>query len=65
MSHFAKIEGGIVTEVIVAEQEFIDTQSGTWVQTSYNATFRSKYAGSGDIWDGTNFVSPVVEPVIE
>jgi len=25
MSHFAKIEDGIVTKVIVAEQEFIDT----------------------------------------
>ena len=36
MSHFAKIENNIVTNVIVAEQEFIDTQSGTWVQTSYN-----------------------------
>jgi hypothetical protein len=32
-----------------------------WVQTSYNANFRSKYAGLGDIWDGTNFVSPVGE----
>lgn len=30
-----------------------------WVQTSYNATFRGKYAGSGDKWDGENFVSPV------
>ena len=36
MAHFAKIENSIVTNVIVAEQEFIDTQSGTWVQTSYN-----------------------------
>ena len=32
MSHFAKIESGIVTQVIVAEQDFVDTQSGTWVQ---------------------------------
>ena len=32
-----------------------------WLQTSYNATFRGKYAGSGDKWDGTNFVSPVTE----
>jgi hypothetical protein len=22
-----------------------------WLQTSYNATFRGKYAGSGDIYD--------------
>lgn len=32
-----------------------------WIQTSYNATFRNKYAGSGDKWDGTNFVSPTIE----
>jgi len=36
VSHFAKIENNIVTTVIVAEQDFIDTQEGTWVQTSYN-----------------------------
>lgn len=38
MSHFAKVENGIVTQVIVAEQDVID--SGLvgfgWVQTSYN-----------------------------
>jgi len=36
MSHFAKIENGIVTTVIVAEQDVIDSLEGTWVQTSYN-----------------------------
>tara|TARA_R100001480_G_C4593965_1_gene162009 strand:+ start:36 stop:404 length:369 start_codon:yes stop_codon:yes gene_type:complete len=36
VSHFAKIESNIVTQVIVAEQDFINTQEGTWVQTSYN-----------------------------
>ena len=36
MAHFAKIESGIVTTVIVAEQDHIDTISGTWVQTSIN-----------------------------
>ena len=36
MSHFAKVEDGIVTQVIVAEQDFVDTQDGEWVQTSYN-----------------------------
>jgi hypothetical protein len=35
MSHFAKIENGIVTQVIVAEQDFIDKIDGEWVQTSY------------------------------
>jgi hypothetical protein len=36
MAHYAKIENGIVTEVIVAEQSYIDTIDGQWVQTSYN-----------------------------
>jgi hypothetical protein len=37
-----------------------DTQ---WVQTSYNGTFRGKYAGSGDIYDSelNIFKSPIVE----
>jgi len=36
MAHFAKVVDGIVEQVIVAEQDFINTQEGTWVQTSYN-----------------------------
>ena len=38
MSHFAKVENGVVTQVIVAEQDFIDTGvlGHGWVQTSYN-----------------------------
>ena len=44
MAHFAKIESGIVTTVIVADQAFIDTQSGTWVQTSYDSTADAFYA---------------------
>jgi hypothetical protein len=38
-----------------------NTFGGEWVQTSYNATFRGKYAGAGDKWDGTNFVTPTAE----
>jgi hypothetical protein len=40
---------------------------GTWVQTSYNATFGGKFAGTGDTWDGANFIAPepVEEPVVE
>ena len=43
-------------------QDFIASigLEGTWVQTSYNNNFRGKYAGIGDTWDGTNFVSPEV-----
>ena len=40
MAHFAKVKNGIVTNVIVAEQEFIDNyvdgEVGEWIQTSYN-----------------------------
>lgn len=38
MSHFAQVENGIVTKVIVAEQDFIDSGAvgEGWVQTSYN-----------------------------
>jgi hypothetical protein len=36
---------------------------GTWKQTSYNGTFRGKYAGVGYTYDAVNdvFVAPVVE----
>ena len=39
MAHYAKIENGIVTQVIVAEQDFIDlisNENDLWIQTSYN-----------------------------
>jgi len=40
MAHFAKVKDGIVLQVLVAEQEFIDnlveTEPGEWIQTSYN-----------------------------
>ena len=40
MGHFAKVIDGIVQEVIVAEQDFIDSgavgNSENWIQTSYN-----------------------------
>lgn len=78
MAHFAKVEDGIVRQVIVVNNEVIGNAEGTdgeaigakfcadlfggeWVQTSYNANFRGKFAGAGDLWDGTNFVSPSVE----
>ena len=37
--------------------------TGQWLQTSYNANFRGKYAGIGDYWNGKDFVQPpVTEP---
>ena len=52
MSHFAKVEDGIVTQVIVAEQDFIDTQDGTWVQTSVNTRGGKHYAAETNNEDG-------------
>jgi len=40
MAHFAKIENGVVVQVVVAEEAFIATGAlgdpANWVQTSYN-----------------------------
>lgn len=50
MSHFAKVENGIVTEIIVAEQDFIDTlpDSQNWIQTSYNTRGNIHYGEDGN-----------------
>lgn len=53
-------ENGIEQESIGA-QFCADIFGGEWKQTSYNANFRGKYAGSGDIYDPVEdvFKSPV------
>ena len=65
MAHFAKVVDGIVTQVIVADQEFmdsyVDSSPGEWIQTSYNTRggkhleggtpFRKNYAGIGYKYD--------------
>ena len=65
MSHFAKIDNNnIVTQVIVAEQDFINSgavgDSFLWIQTSYHGNFRGKYAGIGFTYDKVNevFIPP-------
>lgn len=76
MAHFAKIEEGIVTQVVVVDNEheangeaYLNSLGleGTWVQTSYNGNIRGKFAGIGDTYDEANdlFVAPVVEETIE
>ena len=69
MSHFAKINSSnIVTEVIVAEQDFINSgavgDSFLWVQTSYNGNFRKNYAAVGHTYDKTKdaFIAPKPYP---
>lgn len=50
MSHFAKVEDGIVTQVLVVEKDFIDTGAlgdpSLWIQTSYN-TFMGEHPFDG------------------
>ena len=72
MSHFARVNAqGIVEQVIVAEQDFIDTlpDRTSWVQTSYNTRggqhpegrpLRKNYAGIGYTYDYVRdaFISP-------
>jgi hypothetical protein len=72
MSHFAKVENGVVTQVIVAEADFISTGAlgdpAGWVQTSYNThggqhanggePLHKNYAGIGYTFDGTGFHAP-------
>jgi len=55
--------GGDLPESEPAGQAFLAAcgLAGHWVQTSYHANFRGKYAGIGDLWNGTEFIAPVVE----
>ena len=64
MSHFAKLDNNVVTQVIRAEQDFINSglvgDSFLWIQTSYNNNFRKQFAGIGYTYDKANdvFISP-------
>lgn len=60
MAHFAKIENGIVTDVVVVSDEheadgeaYLNSLglTGKWVQTSFSAKIRKKFAGIGDTYD--------------
>jgi len=78
MSHFAKVENGVVTQVIVAEQDFINSGAvgdpTQWYQTSYNTRggvhelggtpYRKNYAGVGYSYDADKdaFIPPQPYP---
>jgi len=65
MSHFAKVENGVVTQVIVIEQDVLNLghwgDPALWIQTSYNTQagvhlqggtpLRKNYAGIGYTYD--------------
>jgi hypothetical protein len=73
MSHFAKVENGVVTQVIVIEQNVLNLghwgDPALWVQTSYNTQggqhpegrpLRKNYAGVGYTYDSVRdaFIPP-------
>ena len=75
MAHYAKVEDGVVTQVIVADsQQWCETNlGGTWVQTSYNTqggvnsraggeALHKNYAGIGYLFDGVGFYAPQPYP---
>ncbi len=67
MAHWARVKGGIVTQIIVAEEEYfqtyVDEEPGEWIQTSYNTRagqhdlggtpLRKNFAGVGNTYDAT------------
>jgi hypothetical protein len=74
MAHYAKVSNTLVTQVIVAEEEFFDTfvdsTPGEWIQTSYNTVggvhsgggtpLRKNFAGIGYTYDKDRdaFITP-------
>ena len=75
-AHAARIENGVVREVIVIPHMDDDDAKitsycnsiglkGTWVDTSYTGSRRGKYAGIGDTFtmtrSGGEFISPEIE----
>ena len=70
MAHYAKVENGIVTQVIVADSVVWceENLGGEWIQTSYNTSggvhsngkipLHKNYAGIGYTFDGVGFAAP-------
>ena len=74
MGHYAKVEDGIVTQVIVADgPDWCEKNlGGEWVQTSYityggvhsggKFPIHKNYAGIGYLFDGVGFYAPQPYP---
>jgi hypothetical protein len=71
MAHFAEIdENDVVLRVLVTDnndpngdegyQWLVDNLGGTWVQTSYSGSFRTRFAGIGFTYDSERdaFIQP-------
>lgn len=76
MAHFAEIDrdNRVVRVVVVPDeqeargQDFMAVdlgQGGTWIQTSYSASMRGKFAGVGDLYDPESDLFYTPEPPAE
>ncbi len=74
ISKITESANGYIQVTTVESEEkgiaFLTAWSGgyaNWVQTSYNGSFRGKYAGIGDTYDAdaNEFRSPVVAPSVD
>lgn len=65
---FAKVRNGIVIDVMVADQDFmdnfIDSSAGQWIETKEDGSIRKNYAGIGYTYDETRdaFIAPKQYP---
>lgn len=73
MAHFARVENGIVRDILVVSNDALDPNdeegsgrkvledsgfTGEFVQCSYNGSFRGAYPSSGWLFDGEKFYDP-------
>ena len=69
MAHWAELdENNVVIRVTVGDNDdpsegydwIVENLGGRWIQTSYNASIRGKFAGVGDTYDEEKdeFISP-------
>lgn len=65
---FAKVKKGLVINVMVSDQDFIDnfidTSAGQWIETKEDGSIRKNYAGIGHTYDETRdaFIPPQSYP---
>ena len=65
---FAKVKKGLVINVMVSDQDFIDnfidTSAGQWIETKEDGSIRKNYAGIGHTYDETRdaFYAPQPYP---
>ena len=62
--YFAQVTDGVVTHVAVVQRDFLEANPeryiGNWIETFIGVEGKT-YAGVGFLWNGTDFVAPIVE----